>query len=142
MAASMAVLPVQCDSHAVLPPVQTIVERIPLESAARSGITVVQCGKPWGVRNFAMARFIYATYGAELDPTYDHTSPQFETFDVEVIEGGIAHRLRAKEERHRYGVQLLDTLLKEAVLRDNLLLVKKYQLLQHKYSRALELHVW
>jgi len=89
------------------------VERIPLESTARTGITVVQCGKPMGVRNFAMASFVYATYGAELDPTYDHTSPllataveytscivwmpQLETFDVVVLEAGIAHRLRAKE---------------------------------------------
>jgi len=55
--------------------------------------------------------------------------PQLETFDVEVLEGGIAHRLRAKEGRHRYGVKLLDTHLKEAVRRDNLLLVKTYQFL-------------
>ena len=98
-----------------------------------------------GVRNFAMASFVYATYGAELDPTYDHTSPllatavectscivwmpQLETFDVEVLEGGVAHRLRAKEGRHRYGVKLQDTHLKEAIRRDNLLLVKTYQFL-------------
>jgi len=116
MAVPMAIFPVQCDSHAVLPPVQPIVERIPLESEVRSGITVVQYGKPLGVRNLAMARLVYATYGSELDPTYDHTSPllatavdcascivrmpQVETFDIEVLEAGIAHRLYAKEGRH------------------------------------------
>jgi len=41
--------------------------------------------------------------------------PQLETFDVVVLEAGIAHRLRAKEGRLRYGVKMLDTHLKEAV---------------------------
>jgi len=92
-----------------------------------------------------MARLVYATYGAELDPTYDHTSPllttaveytycmvwlpQLETVDVVVLEAGIAHRLQAKEGRHRYDVKERDTHLKEAVRRDNFSLVKTYRFL-------------